>query len=217
MKCDSLLNAVIASSALVALSISNTYAVAMPAVELTADAVNNVALLDHVDANANRAAILRAQILLDRAHFSAGEIDAAFGGNMRRAIMAYQSAHTLKASGIIDAETWAALNKDDLPALSNYTITDADLAGPFVAIPASMLAKSKLTALGYVSSAEALGEKFHISPRLLLKLNLGKNFNKAGEEITAPNVLSPEPFSAAAKVMLGGALVLATGVLIGSS
>jgi lipoprotein-anchoring transpeptidase ErfK/SrfK len=201
MKCNSLLNTVIASSVL-ALSIPNAYAVAMPVVELTAEAVNNAALIDPVDAKANRAAILRAQILLDRAHFSTGEIDASFGGNMRRAIMAYQTANTLNASGSVDTETWAVLNKDNLPALSGYTITDADVAGPFVATPSSMLAKSKLAALGYTSSAEALGEKFHISPRLLLQLNPGKNFNNPGEEINTPNVLSPEPFPAAAKMVV---------------
>lgn len=201
MKSTTLLNVAIANF-LLAFSISNALAVTVPSVQLTADVVNNAGLLDTVDSNANSAALLRAQILLDRAHFSPGEIDASFGGNMRNAITAYQTSRSLKASGSIDADTWAALNKDDLPVLSTYVITEADTAGPFVAIPASMLAKSKLTTLGYASSAEALGEKFHLSPRLLMKLNVGKNFNKTGEEIIVPNVLSPEPLPAASKVLV---------------
>ena len=201
MKSGTLLNAVIANS-LLAFSISNAFAATTPGAQLTVETVNNAALLDPVDASANSAAILRAQILLDRAHFSPGEIDASFGGNMRNAITAYQGNRGLKASGSIDLDTWAALNKDDLPVLSTYVITEADVLGPFVAIPASMLAKSKLKALGFTSSLEALGEKFHVSPRLLLKLNAGKNFNRAGEEITVPNVLSPEPLPAAAKVVV---------------
>lgn len=201
MKSSPFLNLAAANTLLV-LCASTAFAATTPTTQLTAEAVNNAALLDPVDAKASSAAILRAQILLDRAHFSPGEIDAGFGGNMRNAINAYQTSRGLTASGSIDAQTWAALNKDDLPVLSTYVITEADVAGPFVAIPASMAAKSKLKALGYASSAEALGEKFHVSPRLLMKLNSGKNLNMAGEEITVPNVLSPEPLPAATKVVV---------------
>ena len=201
MKSSPFLN-LAAANTLLALCASTAFAATTPAPQLTAEAVNNAALLDPVDAKASSAAILRAQILLDRAHFSPGEIDAGFGGNMRNAINAYQTSRGLTVSGSIDAQTWAALNKDDSPVLSTYVITEADVAGPFVAIPASMAAKSKLKALGYSSSAEALGEKFHVSPRLLTKLNSGKNFSVAGEEITVPNVLSPEPLPAAAKVVV---------------
>jgi len=201
MKSDTLLKFALTNS-LLALSISNVFAAAGTPVVLTTDAVNDATLLEVVDAKAGRVSTLRAQILLDRAHFSPGEIDAAFGGNMRKAITAYQTGKGLTVTGTIDAATWASLNADDLPALSTYTISEADVAGPFVAIPAGMLAKSKLPALGYSSSAEALGEKFHISPRLLLQLNAGKNFNTAGEQIIVPNVLSPEPLPAAAKVIV---------------
>lgn len=201
MKSDTLLKFALVNS-LLAMSLSSAIAAGNAAVELSPATVNDLALQDVVGANAGKAATLRAQILLDRAHFSPGEIDAAFGGNMRNAINAYQIANTLTITGTVDVETWAALNKDDLPALSTYQITEADVAGPFVAIPASMLAKSKLTALGYASSLEALGEKFHINPRLLQQLNAGKNFGKAGEEIIVPNVLSPEPLPAATKIVV---------------
>lgn len=189
-------------NSLLALSISSAIAATASSSPLTADIVNNAALLDTVDATASHAAILRAQILLDRAHFSPGEIDASFGGNMRNAISAYQANRGLTVSGVIDAATWSSLNKDDLPVLSSYKITDTDAAGPFVAIPASMLAKSKLPSLAYASATEALGEKFHVSPRLLMQLNAGKHFDKAGEEIIVPNVLSPEPLPAATSVVV---------------
>jgi len=201
MKSDRHLKIFFASS-LLAFSISNVVAAASTSTPLTAEVVNDAALLDVVDANATQASLLRAQILLDRAHFSPGEIDAAFGGNMRKAISAYQAAHDLSVNGTIDAPTWALLNKDDLPVLSAYIITAADAAGPFVAIPAGMLAKSKLATLGYSSAAEALGEKFHINPRLLVKLNAGKNFSTVGEKILVPNVLLPEPLPAIAKVVV---------------
>jgi len=170
--------------------------------QLSAASVNNANQADPADVGAAQAAVLRAQILLDRAHFSPGEIDAAYGGNMRKAIAAYQQSKSLSASGALDAATWSMLNKDDVPALSDYVITDADVAGPFVSIPASMSGKSKLPALAYGSALEALGEKFHASPRLLRRLNASADFSRAGETISVPNVLSPEPIPAAAKVVV---------------
>ena len=166
--------------------------------QLSIDAVNSPT----PDDLAGQAALLRSQILLDRAHFSPGEIDARFGGNMRKAIIAYQSSKNISNSGVVDAATWSLLNKDNAAALVNYTITAADIAGPFVRIPASMSAKSKLQALAFSSLLEALGEKFHSSPALLQRLNAQANFGRAGESIIVPNVLSPEPIPAAASVVV---------------
>ncbi len=42
------------------------------------DAVDNLATMDPVGLNDDGSAVLRAQILLDRAHFSVGEIDGVF-------------------------------------------------------------------------------------------------------------------------------------------
>lgn len=146
--------------------------------------------------------VLRAQVLLDRAHFSSGEIDAAYGQNLRNAIRGYQKANGLPASGIVDAPTWAALNTDTAPILVSYTILDADVAGPFDPIPTEWVDKAKMTALGYTSAKEALSEKFHASPKLLAQLNPGKNFDKAGEEIVVPNVASIGELPKAVKVIV---------------
>lgn len=201
MKSKTLLACVIAN-ALVALYLPGTLSAAETNTALTAEKVNEQGMDVLVGDNANRAAVLRAQILLDRAHFSPGEIDASYGGNMRKAISAYQTSQALGVTGTVDSATWAALNKDDLPALTSYVITAADIAGPFVAIPSGMAAKSKLDALGYTSVTEALAEKFHVSPRLLQSLNGGKNFSLEGESIVVPNVLSPEPLPAISKVLV---------------
>lgn len=175
---------------------------ASAATVLATDAVNDKALQPVVDAQASRDAVLRAQILLDRARYSPGEIDAAYGGNMRLAVDAYQAAQGLPVTGTVDAGTWTALNADAAPALTAYTLVAEDVAGPFVVIPAKTAAKAKLKALGYTSAVEALGEKFHASPRLLRELNPDANFSNAGEVIRVPNVADATPVLGAVKVIV---------------
>jgi lipoprotein-anchoring transpeptidase ErfK/SrfK len=118
---------------------------------------------------------VQAQVMLDRAGFSPGEIDGAIGPGTTRALDAYT-----KNGGSADA-----LPQD---AVIAYRITDQDAAGPFTPdIPEDMVEKSKLPALGYANLLEALGERFHASPALLKRLNPNARF-AAGEEIQVPNV-----------------------------
>lgn len=169
------------------------------AAPLTADTVNSAG--KSTTAKPGRAAILRAQVLLDRARFSPGEIDGASGSNMRRALAGFQKARGLAASGELDAPTWALLNADSADALASYTLTDADTAGPFQPIPEEMVDKAKLPALGYASALEGVAEKFHASPSLLQKLNPGVDL-APGAQIVVPNVLGTEPLPKAGKILV---------------
>jgi lipoprotein-anchoring transpeptidase ErfK/SrfK len=178
-----------------------TATTAASAVVLNADTVN-AAVAPAVPAKPDPAAVLRAQVLLDRAHFSSGEIDAAAGSNLRVAIAGFQRQRGLQDSGLLDAPTWAALVADSTPALTSYTLSAEDVAGPFQPIPEDMADKAKLSALGYASALEALAEKFHASPKLLERLNPGKDFAKLGEQLIVPNISGAEPLPKAGKIVI---------------
>ena len=132
----------------------------------------------HATAAAFDERMLATQVGLDRAGFSPGEIDAQGGAKTRLALAALQSSSSSPL---------------DIPSepLIDYTITEHDVAGPFIdAVPRDLMDQAKLPALSYTSALEALSEKFHSSPNLLRHLNPGAAW-KPGEAIKVPNV---EPF-----------------------
>src|SRR5262249_2972476 len=67
-------------------------------------------------------------------------------------------------------------------------IEEADVKGPFTkVIPKDLEKQASLPALGYRSALERLGERFHVSPALLQRMNPHANFTR-GAEIQVPAV-----------------------------
>ncbi|WP_245331814.1 L,D-transpeptidase family protein [Bradyrhizobium sp. NAS80.1] len=141
---------------------------------------------------------VRLQVLLDRAHFSPGEIDGKFGENARKALRAYAEARQLPSSDELTEDVWKALQADDRPLTATYTITDKDVAGPFLhKLPSKMEDMKNIPKLGYTSPREALAEKFHMSEQLLAALNPGRHFDRAGDTIVVVDAAGGAPGKAA--------------------
>jgi lipoprotein-anchoring transpeptidase ErfK/SrfK len=164
---------------------------AAPAARLDPPAINSAELpskpaaRDKIDP-----AVVKAEVLLDRAQFSPGEIDGKLGENAQKALRAFAEANGLAPGDALTPEIWTRLtgmSKD--PIITEYTISKGDVKGPFLKkLPAKMEDMKRLKALNYTSPREAIAEKFHMSQALLEALNPGKKFNRAGEIISVANV-----------------------------
>ena len=138
----------------------------------------------------------RAHVMLNNAHASPGAIDGMSGKNTLKAIASFQQMSGLKATGTLTIETWDALlaSQGSKPAFIEYTITEADLKGPYAAsIPRDYALQAKMKGLYYTRVTEMLGEKFHMDEDFLQKLNPKATFKKAGEKIIVANIRNEVP------------------------
>ena len=160
------------------------------------------------------AELVAMQVALDRVHFSPGEIDGQAGDNTMRALAAFRAAHGVTAprpttetpvgtagrsargtkagpaappAPVLDPATRDALAPSIDQPLTDYTIGEPDVAGPFTTVPADLMEQSKLDVLGYTSPLELLAERFHAAPALIRALNPDAQY-VAGETLRVPNV-----------------------------
>src|SRR4051812_47803475 len=101
--------------------------VAQTVLALDAQSVNDAQWSRQIDAKGMSSAVVKAQILLDRAHFSPGEIDGKLGENFKKAISAFSAEQAVEARSELSEEVWKKLtSSSDQPVLTEYTISEDD-------------------------------------------------------------------------------------------
>jgi lipoprotein-anchoring transpeptidase ErfK/SrfK len=139
--------------------------------------------------------VLKAQVWLDRTHFSVGVIDGRWGRNSAVTVFMYQRARGIQATGDLDEATFRTLASEAgaAPPIVPYRVTADDLKGPFVTIPDDVYEQQKLDCLCYQSLREELSEKFHTTEDFLERINPDVKFSelKEGDTINALNVRPP--------------------------
>lgn len=129
------------------------------------------------------------QILLDRTGASPGVIDGRFGSNVDKALLAYRAITGRALKSTDTAEIKAQLQATGGEAFTTYTLTQEDVAGPYVAsVPDDYSDKAKLERLSYTSVPEMLGERFHMDEKYVRALNPEANFNRVGTVIKVANI-----------------------------
>lgn len=143
---------------------------------------------------------LQLQILLDRAGYSPGIIDGAWGLNAAKAITFFATPEREEQLEGDAPPTVTSVDKGTYDRLRSfarrstllrrYSITAEDLKGPFTEIPSDVYKQEKLKCLCYATPLEELSERFHTSQNLLRQLNPSVHFDKLarGTVIVVPNV-----------------------------
>ncbi|PCK83551.1 hypothetical protein CPT32_28695 [Rhizobium sophoriradicis] len=160
--------------------------------ELRPDAINAASLTDIETAKPSTAdpdpAIVRLQVLLDRAGSSPGVIDGLPGENVDKAVAGFEAMNKLPVDGRPDPDLVSRL-EDNAPIVETYVVSPEDAADLVDSIPEDYGEKAKMQSLGYTSVAEKLSERFHMDLDLLKALNPGSQF-AAGDTVW---VVSPGP------------------------
>lgn len=120
-------------------------------------------------------AIVRLQVLLDRAGASPGVIDGLSGENVNKAVAGFEAMNDLPVDGRLDAEVVARL-EGNAPIVESYVVSADDAKGLVDKIPEDYGEKAKMQSLGYTSVAEKLSERFHMGIDLVNALNPASQF-----------------------------------------
>ncbi|RJE82735.1 L,D-transpeptidase family protein [Paracoccus onubensis] len=128
------------------------------------------------------------QVLLDRSGTSPGVIDGYKGGMSESALMAFERRAGLPVDGRMDPQVWQLLLPySTSPQTMEYQITQEDAEGLVAEIPADYAEKAAMTAMGYTSIAEKLGERFHMDEKFIAFLNPGIELKPGATiRVTAP-------------------------------
>ncbi|HST60218.1 MAG TPA: L,D-transpeptidase family protein [Longimicrobium sp.] len=136
--------------------------------------------------------VLHVQVLLNRAFFSVGMLDGRWGRNTQTAVTWLQAREGLPTTGTVDSVTYARLVQlaAEGPTIREHVLTEDEVRGPFVAIPADIYAHARLRCSCYESLSEKLTENFQVHGTLLQRLNPGVKLDSvtAGTRLYVPQV-----------------------------
>src|SRR6266566_2045938 len=127
------------------------------------DAINNAPVNVPITGDVSGPSVLRAQVYLDRIHYSVGVIDGRWGRNSAITVWFFQRARGMQATGDLDEQTFRRLAAEAAyaPVVVTHTLTPDDVQGPFQSVPESPYEKAKMSHLGYETLREKLAERFH--------------------------------------------------------
>ncbi|MBY5561042.1 L,D-transpeptidase [Rhizobium leguminosarum] len=120
-------------------------------------------------------AIVRLQVLLDRAGSSPGVIDGLSGENVDKAVAGFEAMNNLPVDGMLDPQVVSRL-EGNAPIVESYVVSAEDAAGLVDKIPEDYGEKARMQSLGYTSVAEKLSERFHMGIDLVHALNPASQF-----------------------------------------
>jgi lipoprotein-anchoring transpeptidase ErfK/SrfK len=132
---------------------------------------------------------LETEVTLDRLGFSSGVLDGKPTRLDELALRGFQAANGLTESGKLDVATQAALTRARIDPVRTVRISEAFAAGPFVPQLSNESAKQAGEAhLSYRNLMEALSERFHTTPAMIVALNSPDTKIGANAVIRVPNV-----------------------------
>lgn len=138
---------------------------------------------------------LQIEVILDRLGFSSGVVDGRMTRFDEQALRGFQEANGLSETGTLDAATKAALAQWEATPPTRLVIIPEEFAqGPFSpGLPDDTSAQGDAGALNYRNLMEALAERFHTTPDLLVALNGPQAQIAAGALLRVPNIPDVDP------------------------
>lgn len=157
---------------------------------------------------------MKVQVSLDRLGFSPGIIDGKSGDSLQLALKGFQEARGLRPSGRLDTPTRAALAKlEPISATRMVRIPPAFAHQTYYpTLPRDAEGQASFARLGYRNMMEALAERFHTTPDVLVALNSGETLIGANRIIRVPNTAEFNEEQLANDVRGWGATLATLGV-----
>jgi lipoprotein-anchoring transpeptidase ErfK/SrfK len=134
--------------------------------------------------------VLHVQVILDKLGFGPGVLDGRGGQSLVAAIKGFEESRGLRVTGKAEGATLQALAAYKAwEPVKTLRLGEGALRGPFTSpFPKDPVEQAKLSGLNYRNALEALAERFHTTPQVLVALNPGGRL-EAGQWLKFPNVL----------------------------